>query len=194
MKSIKMRFQLYAITFLGIWIVLITFDSCQYSLDEEKIIRVISESEVIAAQEAWELSLISIGVAYENGGDYKATAKKHVQDYYGYDLGKVLFKPTMAKDKQFRTTFDGALSYYVGGNDSFPEDKGFALNRWTNVRWENVGIFNSNGNMAIAMGNQYFIDKEGKELKVEFTLCYVKDKQGNLKIVAHKSALPFSTT
>jgi hypothetical protein len=27
---------------------------------------------------------------------------------------------------------------------------------------------------------------------VEYTFIYVKDKQGNLKIVAHKSAMPFS--
>lgn len=103
-------------------------------------------------------------------------------------MGKVLFKPTLVADKPFRSTFDGALLIYRG-DESYPEDAGFALNRWTNVRWENAGIINSN--MAVAMGNYYFKDENGEETKFEFTICYKKDENGDLKIVSHKSAMPY---
>ncbi len=152
----------------------------------------ITEAEVIASQKAWGVGVIGIGVAHANGGDYVEAAKKHIEKFYGYDMGKVLFKPTLAAEKQFRNTFDGALSYFVGGNETYPEDTGFALKQWKNVRWENAGILNSGSNMAVAMGNYYFSDQEGEETKVEYTFCYRKDENGDIKIVAHKSAIPYN--
>jgi hypothetical protein len=152
----------------------------------------ISELEVIEAQEAWGNGIVQIGEVYSDGGDYRAAAAEHIEEYYGYDQGKVLFKPTLASDKQFRNTFDAALSYFVGGNATFPEDNGFAIKPWTNVRWENTGIINNkHSNMALAMGNYYFTTTDGDEVKVEYTFAYTKDENGKLKIVAHKSALPY---
>lgn len=152
----------------------------------------ISESEVIDAQNAWGDGIVSIGKIYTEGGDFKSAAKEHIELFYGYDMGKVLFKPTLASDKQFRNSFDAALSYFVGDNATYPEDNGFAIKPWTNVRWENAGIINdSYSNMALAMGNYYFTTTEGDEVKVEYTFAYVRDKDGTLKIVAHKSALPY---
>lgn len=153
----------------------------------------ISEIDVVNAQKAWGEGIVKIGEVFTSGGDYTEAASQHIEDFYGYDMGKVLFKPTLAADKQFRRTFDGALSYFVGNNATYPEDKGFAIKPWTNVRWENEGIINNDqGNMAVAMGNYYFTTQDGSEVKVEYTFAYVKDKNGDLKIVAHKSAIPFS--
>lgn len=152
----------------------------------------ITESEVVEAQEKWGEGIVKIGKVYSEGGDYKQAAKEHIQNLYGYDLSSVLFKPTLASIEQFRGTFDGALSYFVGGNESYPEDKGFAIAPYTKVRWENSGIINNSCNMAIAMGNYYFTKTDGKEVKVEYTLGYVKDADGQLRIVVHKSALPYS--
>ncbi|MEM6978958.1 MAG: hypothetical protein AAF539_04765 [Planctomycetota bacterium] len=104
----------------------------------------------------------------------------------------MLFKPTLASIEQFRGSFDGALSYFIGGNKSYPEDKGFALAPYTSVRLENSGIINNSCNMAIAMGNYYFTKLNGEEIKVEFKLGYVKDANNRLRIVVHKSALPYS--
>ena len=124
-------------------------------------------------------------------------AREHINTYYGYDISLVLFKPTLASEHQFRNTFDAALSYFIGGNPAYKEDKGFALTPWTAVAWENVGIINSQTNMAIAMGNYYFTPKypndEGKiEItKVEYTFGYVKDVSGNVRVIVHKSSLPF---
>ena len=83
---------------------------------------------------------MKIGKVYSEGGDYKKAAKEEIQNLYGYDLSSVLFKPTLASAKQFRGTFDGALSYFVGGNETYPENKGFAIAPYTKVRWENSGI------------------------------------------------------
>ena len=41
------------------------------------------------------------------------------------------------------------------------------------------------------MGNYYFTKADGEEIKVEFTMGYVKDKNGQLRIVVHKSSLPY---
>ncbi|MEM1324425.1 MAG: hypothetical protein AAGI23_00645 [Bacteroidota bacterium] len=118
---------------------------------------------------------------------------EHIQDLYAYDLSSVLFKPTLASVDQFRGTFDGALSYFVSGNESYPEDKGFAIAAYTNVRRENSGIINNSCNMAIAMGNYYFKPADGSdEVKVEYTLGCVKDANNQLRIVVHKSAMPYS--
>lgn len=152
----------------------------------------ITEAEVIAAQKEWGKGIVKIGKVFSEGGDYTKAATDHIQNLYGYDLSSVLFKPTLASLEQFRGSFDGALSYFVGENDTYPEDKGFAIKPWTKVRWENAGIINNSCNMAVAMGNYYFTTTAGDEVKVEYTLGYVKDKNDKLRIVVHKSALPYS--
>lgn len=151
----------------------------------------ITESEVIDAQKVWGEGIVKIGKVYSDGGDYTQAAREHIETLYGYDLGPVLFKPTLAAEKQFRPTFEGALSYFVGDNDNFSEDKGFAIKPWTNVRWESKGV-KTEGNMAVAMGNYYFTTTEGDEVKVEYTFGYTKDDNGNLKIILHHSALPYN--
>ena len=89
---------------------------------------------------------------------------------------------------QFRETFEGALSYFIGQDGT--EDKGFAISGWTNVRWENIGIY-TNDASAMAMGNYYFMGPDGSETKVEYTFGYVLI-DGVLKINLHHSSLPYS--
>ncbi|EAY27300.1 hypothetical protein [Microscilla marina] len=159
---------------------------------KDKSTQCITSAEVVAAQQQWGAGIVKIGKVFNDGGDYKQAAKAHIESLYGYDLGMVLFKPTLASEDQFRETFDAALSYFVGGNETYAEDKGFAIAPYTKVRWENSGIYANVCDMAIAMGNYYFTTKSGKEIKVEYTFGYVKDKNGKLRIVAHKSALPYN--
>lgn len=155
----------------------------------------ITEKEVVAAQKAWGEGIVQIGKTFTDGGDYSAAAANHIERFYAYDLSLVLFKPTLASVAQFRGSFDSALSYFVGGNASFPEDSGFAIKPWTKVRWENVGITNNACNMAVAMGNYYFTAKDtGLETKVEYTFGYIRDTQGRLRIVVHQSSVPYSAT
>jgi hypothetical protein len=152
----------------------------------------ITSSEVVVAQKEWGEGIVKIGQVFADGGDFKQAAKNHIETLYGYDLGMVLFKPTLASEDQFRETFDAALSYFVGDNETYPEDKGFAIAPYTNVRWENSGIYAKKCDIALAMGNYYFTTTAGKEIKVEYTFAYIKDDKGKLRIVAHKSALPYS--
>lgn len=160
----------------------------------EAQLRCISEQEVVAAQIAWSDGIVEIGRVYSEGGDYVKAAADHIDKFYGYDLGLVLFKPTLASDEQFRPAFDGALSYFVGGNPSYPEDSGFAITPWSKVRWQNSGITNNVCHMAVAMGNYYFTPaKGGDEVKVEYTIGYVRDREGDLRMVVHKSTIPYNS-
>ena len=153
----------------------------------------ITAQEVVQAQRAWGDGIVRIGRIFREGGDYAAAAADHINRFYGYDQSLVLFKPTLAAQEQFRITFDSALSYFVGQNPSFPEDRGFAIRPWTKVRWKNSGIVNNSCNMAVAMGNYWFTPADGgAETKVEYTFGYVRGPDGALRIVVHHSSVPFS--
>lgn len=151
----------------------------------------ITEREVIESQKLWGDGIVRIGKVFSDKGDYSKEAADFIQEIYGYDLSSVLFKPTLASDDQFRSSFDAALSYFVGGNEAYPEDKGFAIKPYTKVTFDNTGIINNSCRMAIAMGNYFFTATDGSKTKVEYTFAYVKDKTGKLKIVAHQSSLPY---
>ncbi len=150
----------------------------------------ITADEVKKAQKMWGEGIVKIGDTFTDGGDYVKAAEKHIKKLYAYDMTDVLFKPTKAADKQFRMNYDGALSYFVGKNKKYKEDGGFAINPWTNVRFENKETF-IYGNTAMAMGNYYFTTPGGEEVKVEYSFGYVKDTKGDLRIVLHHSSLPF---
>ena len=86
---------------------------------------------------------------------------------------------------------EGAISYFIGNNSSYDEDKGFALQPWVNVRFENSAVILEE-HRALAMGNYFFTDTQGSETKVEYTFGYIKTKDGVLKIDVHHSSLPFA--
>ena len=132
---------------------------------------------------------MAIANAHKNDGDYVSIASNHINTLYAYQMGPVLFKPTLAAIDQFRPTFDTALSYFVASNNACPEDKGFAIKGWTNVRFENSEVI-IDGGTALAMGNYYFTDPQGAEVKVEYTFGYIEDDQGNLRIQLHHSSMP----
>lgn len=150
----------------------------------------ITESEVIKAQELWAQNVIEIGNLYTKNEDYKSRASVFVKQFYAFDEGEVLFKPTLALEKQFRFSYDDALSYFIGGHVS--EDKGFALKPWKGIdfRERKIIIFKE---IALSMGNYFFQSVDGSdEVKVEFTFGYVKDKENNLLINLHHSSIPYT--
>ncbi len=154
----------------------------------------ITEAEVQAAQEAWGKALIQIGKDYDLKGLKKATttANEALDGAYGYNMGAVLFKPTLAHGEQtFRTTKEGALSYFVGGNKAYPGDSGFALKGWQKYEYKNAAVYIS-GDMALTTGNVMLTDKTGKITTVDKTWGFKKDEQGKLRIVLHHSSLPYS--
>jgi hypothetical protein len=164
---------------------------------EEGAQDVVTYDEVNAAQQAWCDALVKIGQLKEQGGDYKAFAEQVLSTAYNYDHGKVFFKPTLAfGDQTFRNDKKGALAYFIGGDPDYPNDKGFALTPWVKARYDNAGQKNEGiqiyGSVAITMGNVWVTGKDGKEVMVDKTWVFKKGKDGKLRIIVHKSALPYS--
>lgn len=154
----------------------------------------VSENEVLAAQKAWCGALVEISSVYVAQGSVaaKAMAEKVIDAAYGYQMGAVLFKPTLTVTPQtFRTTRAGALAYFVGGDTAYPKDTGFALKGWTKCEIANSGIFIS-GTSAYTMGNVNITGADGKVTTVDKTWVFVKDDAGKLRIVVHHSSLPYA--
>lgn len=163
------------------------------SLSENKIVNSnITVDEVEAAQKAWGKALIQISKDFDSAGISKAkkTAEDILDTAYAYDMGPVLFKPTLAQGEQtFRTTKEAALAYFVGDNKKYPNDSGFALKGWQKYDFKNAAV-RINGNMALTMGNVMLTDKKGNLTKVDKTWAFIKDPNGKIKIALHHSSLP----
>ena len=154
----------------------------------------ITEAEVRAAEDAWGAALIAISRANETGGidRARATASAVLDKAYGYNLGPVLFKPTLTREPQtFRLTKRGALAYFVGHDPEYPHDTGFALTRWRSVEVKDVGI-QINGNVANTMGQVIMRDLRGNVTVVDKTWVFKKDADGVVRIIVHHSSLPYT--
>ena len=149
----------------------------------------ITKHDVEEVQEKWGQGIVEISSAYSEGGDFVKRAELHIDSLYDYKDGNVLFKPTFASEEQFRSTIDSALSYFVGENGVCSEDTGFAIKGWTKVRFQNDDII-IHGSTALAMGNYFFTNSEGDEVKVEYSFGYTNDSEGNLRICLHHSSVP----
>ncbi|WMJ74141.1 phosphoribosyl-AMP cyclohydrolase [Cytophagaceae bacterium ABcell3] len=152
----------------------------------------ISKKQVLEAQEKWGSGIVKIGSLKEQRQACEKAASDLLDELYAFDLGEVLFKPTKVEEVQFRPDKESALSYFIGGNKKYSEDKGFAITPFTNVKFENKH-FVLEEDRAIAMGNYYFTTTDGSVVKVEYTFGY-KLYNGALKIDLHHSSIPYSET
>jgi len=155
----------------------------------------ISEQQVLNTQKGWCNGLLAISKAYATGGFVaaQATASKILDQAYGYQYGAVAFKPTLTQNPQtFRNTKVGALAYFVGGNPAYPNDKGFAIKPWRTCAIRNQ-VIQLHGNLAITMGNVDLTDSSGKMTTVDKTWAFVREPDGEIRIVLHHSSLPFTT-
>lgn len=149
----------------------------------------ITEADIRNAQKMWGDAVVRIGAS---GAKAPEVAEAAAKAAYAFELGPILFKPTLAAEQPFRPDLVGTLSYFVSGNPDYPEDSGFAIKPWTKVRFDNhnIKLF---GNKAIAMGHYYFTAKAtGKETKVEYTKGYVKTADGRVLIFLQDSSLPYA--
>ena len=154
----------------------------------------ISEAEVLQTQKAWGEALVAISREYEEKGAKLAhdMAGKVIDTAYGYQLGPVLFKPTLTQEPQtFRTDREGALAYFVGQNPKYPADTGFALKGWREVDVKNAAIL-LDGEYATTLGKVSFTDKDGKVTTVDKSWTFKKDDEGTIRIVQHHSSLPYA--
>ena len=147
--------------------------------------------EIEKAQEKWGKGIVKIGELKDSLKECRMFTINFINKMYDYENGIVQFKPTKASDFQFRGDVKAALSYFIGSDSDFIEDKGFALNPWVKVDFENNSI-NIINDIAIAMGNYFFTDNDGGKTKVEYSFVYKKNDIGDLKIILHHSSLPYS--
>ena len=151
--------------------------------------------EVNNAQQGWCDALLSISKAYAEGKDYKTIAAAVLSNNYNYDNGMVLFKPTLTfGDQTFRLDKEGAAAYFIGGNPKYPNDTGFALKPWVKCSYTNAGNNTGvliEGDIAATMGNVFFTDNKGNVTTVDKFFAFKRGADGKLRIIVHKSALPF---
>jgi hypothetical protein len=84
--------------------------------------------------------VVKIGSLKENRTACEAFASKFLGGY-AFGASTVLFKPTKCETEQFRPTKPEAPSYFIAGDVSVcSEDKGFAIQPWTEVRFENTEL------------------------------------------------------
>ena len=151
-------------------------------IDENEI----TIKEVEEAQKIWGDNIINIGV---NQNDQKllSLSINKMLSLYAYDMGSVLFKPTLAiSPNQF-----SAESYFIGDKSDknyIKSDKGFALAPYKLVEFKNADI-KMYVDIAIAMGVYTFTDYNNKIINVEYSFVYKKFKN-DLKIILHHSSLP----
>ena len=154
----------------------------------------ITEQELTEARQIWGDALVAISKAFDTDGIESATAVANgaIDAAYGYNLGPVLFKPTMASGEQtFRPTREGALAYFVGHDSGYPHDGGFGIKGWRTVVSETAATF-IDGDVAMWMGWVTFTDKDGNVTKVDKSWGYKKDEEGTLRIILHHSSLPYT--
>ncbi|MBA3985253.1 MAG: hypothetical protein H0X63_01425 [Flavobacteriales bacterium] len=150
----------------------------------------IQKNEIQNVQQKWADGVIKIGSLKNNREACEEYTNQFLSERYAFDEKDVLFKPTKCAHEQFRNTKVKALSYFIAGDDKVcGEDQGFAITPWTKIRFENSNILLEE-DRAIAMGNYYFTDTNGNEVKVEYTFGY-KLINEELKIDLHHSSLPY---
>jgi hypothetical protein len=152
----------------------------------------ITVAQLEVAEQAWCEALIAISKTPREGGNARALAGRIIDATYNHANAPVLFKPTLTHGEQtFRTTHAGALAYFVGGDPAFPNDTGFALKPWASARFINAATYIED-DIGITMGHVIITDTAGKETKVEKTWVFRRGDDGKLRIVLHRSALPYS--
>ena len=152
----------------------------------------ITKSQIHETQKKWGDGIVKIGALKDNESECLEFTSSFLNSLYDFENNDVLFKPTRAADEQFRPTFQMALSYFLGGSNSYcMEDEGFAMKPWLDVKFVNSGFIIEN-ERAIAMGNYFFTDVNGDITKVEYSFVY-KRIGDTVKIVLHHSSLPYNS-
>ena len=134
---------------------------------------------------SWKNGVIDIGIAYQEGNDYREKARAFIETHYAFDIGEVLFKPTFTNDVVFRNNHEDALSYFVSGDIS--EDSGFAIKPWEDIQASEVS-FILEDNLCAVMGVLHLKPLASEEeTRIAFTFILVKDND-TFRIKVHHSS------
>ena len=149
-----------------------------------------NENLVKITQEKWANAILTIGKAFQKKENVDNLVSYLLHEIYAFNHCDVLFKPTLAKDTQFRSTKEEFISYFLGQNKICIEDKGFAIKNWKSIKFENYKIIEHH-NYLLSMGNYFFENQEKELLKVEYTFGFIKINSNELRINLHHSSLPY---
>ena len=142
-------------------------------------------------QKKWADIVLEIGKAYKQKINLDNLIFELLNNVYAFNQGEVIFKPTLAKHNQFRSTKDEFISYFLGQNKVCEEDSGFAIKSWESIEFENYKIIEYN-DYLLSMGNYYFENDQKELLKVEYTFGFIKISESDLRINLHHSSLPYN--
>lgn len=145
------------------------------------------------ALQTWCDNVVAVGETYRQGQDVRAFANKVLSENYDYDSGKVLFKPTQASGlNTYRPTKKGALSYFVSGDEDYPEDNGFKLKPWVKV-WYSKEAYILHNDLAIIQCNVHFIGADDSHIFVNKSFVFKECDDGRIRIILHQSSLPYQS-
>lgn len=151
----------------------------------------IRREEVLDVQMRWREHIMDLRNHREDRTYCERKAKELVNRLYNYGRSDVLFKPTLAALRPFRPSVRGAISYFIGRDEHYPEDRGFALALMSSILMENHQILTSS-DYALAMGHYHFTMDDGSVVMAEYSFGYVRDEAGELRIQLHHSSMPFA--
>ena len=149
------------------------------------------ENLVTFTQQKWAKTVLEIGKAYRSKSSLENLISELLDNIYAFNYCDVLFKPTLAKNVQFRSTREEFESYFLGQNNICDEDSGFAVKDWKSIKFENYKIIEHN-DYLLSMGNYFFINDKNKSLKVEYTFGFIRTDKKELRINLHHSSLPYN--
>ena len=75
-----------------------------------------TEQDIIKAQNSWSDGIIKMGEISNDRSSLEIYVSDFLDRLYNFD-DQVLFKPTKAKDIQFRNDKKSAISYFIAGSD-----------------------------------------------------------------------------
>ena len=149
------------------------------------------ENLVSSTQHKWADLILEIGKAYNKKQKLENLVFELLHNVYAFNHCDVLFKPTLAKHTQFRSTKEEFISYFLGQNKVCEEDNGFAIKNWKSIKFENYKII-QHDNFLLSMGNYFFEDEKKNILKVEYTFGFIQLNENELRINLHHSSLPYN--
>ena len=149
------------------------------------------ENLVTFTQNKWADTVLKIGNAYKKKINLDNLVCELLNNVYAFNHCEVLFKPTLAKHNQFRSTKEEFISYFLGQNKICKEDNGFAIKNWKSIKFENYKIV-EHDNFLLSMGNYFFKNDENESLKVEYTFGFIRITNNELRINLHHSSLPYN--
>ena len=81
----------------------------------------ITKNKIIEAQKKWGDGIVKIGTLINDESACTEFATRFINSLYDFKNSEVLFKPTKASKEQFRPKIEMALSYFLGGKNSYCE-------------------------------------------------------------------------